>query len=130
MKLQYVKDSNGDGQLLGSDLPGLGSTVYVDHLGHCKVERVWRVAQTNHFVRLLMLDAPIEELRQDFKLDIQKRSAKFVLLKGLEQGNRFFSSYSEDEDPTKLLDGTVAYAIIGWANSVEEAQLHLYGRTY
>ncbi len=52
---------------------------------------------------------------------------KFVILKGLREGNRFFSTNSE-EDPRYLVDGTLAYKILGYADTVEEAQIKLYGR--
>lgn len=56
---------------------------------------------------------------------------KYVLLQGLELGNQFFSIASTDGyDDTKLLDGTVAYRIIGYAATVTEAQVKLYGRSY
>ena len=42
----------------------------------------------------------------------------------------FFTTYTEGEDPTKLADGTVAYEIIDFADTVSEAQIKLYGRTY
>lgn len=51
-------------------------------------------------------------------------SKKFVLLEGLEYHNRFFSD-SSSEDPTKLENGKVVYRIIGYADSVEDAQAEL-----
>jgi hypothetical protein len=58
---------------------------------------------------------------------------KFVLLRGVLEANyfdKFFTTYFPEEDPTKLQDGTTAYAIIGYADSVAEAQMILYGRIY
>ena len=52
---------------------------------------------------------------------------KFILLQGIAEGNRFFTSYVEGQDHTKLEDGTVAYHIIGHAETVAEAQTKLYG---
>lgn len=52
---------------------------------------------------------------------------KYVILEGIEKGNRFFSFNTDD--PTKLYDGTVAYEVIGYANTVKEAQIKLYGRS-
>ena len=48
-----------------------------------------------------------------------------VALEGIEHGNKFFTS-NDDRDPTKLHDGTIAYKILGYADTVEEAQ-HLCG---
>ncbi len=43
--------------------------------------------------------------------------------------NRFFTTWKDDgHDYTKLADGTVAYEIIGYADTVENAQRILYGR--
>lgn len=46
----------------------------------------------------------------------------FVILRGIKEGNRFFSC-NDGSDPTKLTDGTVAYTILGYADTVEEAQI-------
>jgi hypothetical protein len=53
---------------------------------------------------------------------------KFVVLQGLAERNRFFTSHVPGTDPTKLDDGTLAYRILGYAHSVEEAQVMLYGK--
>jgi hypothetical protein len=55
---------------------------------------------------------------------------KFVILKGLEHKNKFFSTYTEGEDPTKSDTGETWYEILGYADSVEDAQIFLYGRTF
>jgi hypothetical protein len=55
---------------------------------------------------------------------------KYVILKGIEEGNRFFTTNTPGYDHTKLVDGTVAYHIIGYANTVAEAQIKLYGKSY
>ena len=55
---------------------------------------------------------------------------KLVLLEGIKRLNRFFSGYTPGEDPARLSDGTVAYRVLGYADSVEEAQMKLYGRTF
>jgi hypothetical protein len=36
--------------------------------------------------------------------------------------NRFFTSWKPDHEPTTLMDGTVAYNVLGYAETVEEAQ--------
>lgn len=51
---------------------------------------------------------------------------KYILLRGITLGNKFFS-LNGDPDPTKLYDGTVAYEIIGYADTVREAQIKLFG---
>ena len=56
--------------------------------------------------------------------------SKYVILEGIKQGNRFFSINNPDKDQTKLIDGTLAYRIIGYANSTDEAQMKLSGRTW
>lgn len=47
---------------------------------------------------------------------------KLVVLEGLKEGNRFYSNYTEGNDPTKLSNGTVAYKLFGFANTDEEAR--------
>ncbi len=54
-------------------------------------------------------------------------SQKYVCLEGLKEGNRFFTTNTPGEDPTKLFDGTVAYKVLGYADTVEGAQKILYG---
>jgi hypothetical protein len=58
------------------------------------------------------------------------KEPKITMFEGIIAGNRFFSSYEPDKDQTKLDNGIVAYRILGYADSTEEAQLKLYGRTY
>ena len=56
---------------------------------------------------------------------------KFALFQGvLEEnfGQKFFSDNLPEENQTKLDDGRVAYKILGYAETVEEAQTKLYGR--
>lgn len=55
---------------------------------------------------------------------------KYVLLEGIELGNLFFSDFVEGEDPTLLANGEVGYTILGYANSIPEAQMKLYGTVY
>jgi hypothetical protein len=49
---------------------------------------------------------------------------KYVILEGIEAHNRFFTQY-DGSDQTKLVDGTMAYRVLGYADSVEEAQTKL-----
>jgi hypothetical protein len=44
-----------------------------------------------------------------------------VVLEGLKEGNRFFSINIEGKDPIKLSDGTIAYRVLGYADTDEEA---------
>ena len=51
---------------------------------------------------------------------------QYVCLEGLKEGNKFFTTNHEGEDPTVLQDGTVAYKILGYADTVDEAHKILY----
>lgn len=55
---------------------------------------------------------------------------KYILLRGLVEGNCFFSTNVAGDDPTRLHDGTLAYEVLGYADTVKEAQIALYGRSY
>lgn len=51
-----------------------------------------------------------------------------VCLEGIEHGNRFYTSCSDkDEDHTRLKDGTVAYKVLGYADTPDEALEILHG---
>lgn len=54
---------------------------------------------------------------------------KYVLLRGIEEGNTFCSMNTE-RDPTTSATGEKWYEIIGYADSIEEAQTKLYGRSF
>jgi hypothetical protein len=54
-----------------------------------------------------------------------KAAKQFVILRNIESGERFFSNNTMGWDPRMLHDGTIAYAIVGYADSVEEAQRRL-----
>lgn len=59
--------------------------------------------------------------------------SKFVLLEGVTEKNegcRFFTIYDGQSDPTKSEKGDTWYKIIGYSNTVEEAQIKLYGRSF
>ena len=60
--------------------------------------------------------------------DIQKK--KFVLLEGIETDNKFFSLNTPERDPRCSANGELWYNIIGYADTVEEAQIKLYGRVF
>jgi hypothetical protein len=53
-------------------------------------------------------------------------NTQYIILRGLEEGNCFFTLWpwpgDKKHDFTKLNDGTVAYAILGYAATVREAQ--------
>ena len=61
---------------------------------------------------------------------VASKHPKYVLLEGIEERNRFFSPHNPNRDETKLDDGTVAYNILGYTNTIEEAQMELYGRSF
>lgn len=54
---------------------------------------------------------------------------RFVILEGIEHHNRFFTMYSGG-DPTKSDTGGTWYKILGYADTVSEAQIKLYGRDF
>lgn len=47
---------------------------------------------------------------------------KYVVLEGIQEGNKFYTGYTEGRDHTKLNDGTVAYKVLGFADTDAEAQ--------
>ena len=49
------------------------------------------------------------------------KTAKYVSLEGIEMGNRFWSGNDPDRDQTKLANGEVAYRILGYADTPEDA---------
>lgn len=58
---------------------------------------------------------------------------KYVLLEGFVYGNKFFTTNNPnipESEKVKLSDGTIVYKILGYADSVEEAQMKLYGRSF
>lgn len=61
--------------------------------------------------------------------DIHDPSPKYVILRGLKHRNRFITSNDKD-DPRILADGSVGYEILAYANSIREAQVFLYGRSF
>lgn len=54
---------------------------------------------------------------------------KYTILRGIKDGNRFFCLTGDKtaESIVKLLDGTVAYEIIGDGDTIAECQIKLYG---
>jgi hypothetical protein len=54
---------------------------------------------------------------------------QFVILEGIQDKNAFFTT-RERTDMTTLADGTIAYRVLAYCDTVEEAQTFLYGRTY
>jgi hypothetical protein len=46
----------------------------------------------------------------------------FVLLRGLEHGNRFYTTNGGEHDPRYLANGKLAYEIIGYAETSKEAE--------
>lgn len=66
-------------------------------------------------------------------------TTKFILLQSAQDcqcgcnwpgyRQKFFTTFVKDEDQTKLSTGEVAYEVIGYAASIEEAQRGLYNRS-
>jgi len=52
---------------------------------------------------------------------------KYICLEGIEEGNRFYTMNSNDPEPEKLSDGAVAYRVLGYVDTDEEARKILYG---
>lgn len=61
----------------------------------------------------------------------QTPQKNYIILRGIERGNVFFTMYNPDDDydRTKLVDGTVAYEIVGYAATIREAQIKIYGHS-
>jgi len=67
----------------------------------------------------------IEDLKRNKKWpfnDDENIIRNYVVLESIEYGNRFFSTYKEGEDATKLLTGETVYKVIGYAETIEQAQ--------
>ena len=52
---------------------------------------------------------------------------KYVCLEGIKHKNRFYTSHDQFKDPTRLIGGTVAYTVLGYAETSEEALRILHG---
>jgi hypothetical protein len=53
------------------------------------------------------------------------KNSPYIVYRGLEQGNKFFSTNNPNEpesEKVKLDDGTVAYEILGYAETPDEAR--------
>lgn len=51
---------------------------------------------------------------------------KFVVLEGIKNGNRFYSTNVPGEDQTKSATGETWYRVLGYADTSEEAQAILW----
>ena len=63
--------------------------------------------------------------------DVDATDKKFVLLEGFAVRNRFFTINDPNEpfeEKRKLKNGDVVYSVLGFADTVKEAQIKLYGR--
>jgi len=58
------------------------------------------------------------------------KTASYIILQGIEELNRFITTNNINEDQTKLSNGKTAYIILGYANTIAEAQMYLYGKVY
>lgn len=54
------------------------------------------------------------------------KNSKFVCLEGIKRKNKFYTTNTPGEDPTKSAEGEVWYKVLGYANTSEEAQKILY----
>jgi hypothetical protein len=56
------------------------------------------------------------------------KEKNYIALRGIEHGNRFFTCYNENDqrDCTRLANGELAYEILGYAETVKEAQRILW----
>lgn len=61
---------------------------------------------------------------------VPSSNTKFVILQGVEEGNRFFTSWKNDGENYTLLADAVAYRILAYTETVEAAQIFLYGKIY
>jgi len=102
---------------LGADEVELCSSIPVRKCAKCGFQ--W----TDHEAESVM-EAEVRKHLEDKKNT--ESSKRFILLEGLDQGNRFTTTNTPGEDHTKLYDGTVAYKILGYADTIEEAQGKLY----
>jgi hypothetical protein len=62
-----------------------------------------------------------------------RETGRFVILRGVMQENfwdTFFTGTAPGMDPTTLDNGQVAYRILGYADTISEAQRFIYGRSY
>lgn len=57
----------------------------------------------------------------------EKPLGKYVILQSIEHGDRFFTLNHPEEDQTILLNGKLAYNILGYTDTIREAQIFLYG---
>jgi hypothetical protein len=120
---------NGDhGQYWNPSCEGKNGNWYEDqYLSHryadpfdalCEVLRMVRNKVIDNFedVRIVPQDS------EHFKSPINVDGKPFVVLKGLKEGNVFFTTSKLDDNPTLLDTGVVAYKVCEYVNSVEEAQ--------
>lgn len=51
---------------------------------------------------------------------------KFVALKSIQYGSKFYTSYSLGDRPEYLADGSLGYEILGYGNTAEDMEKILY----
>ena len=60
------------------------------------------------------------------------KESKWIIFQGVIEenfGQRFFTTYNpNDKDPTKGYTGEIWYAIVGYTNTIAEAEMKLFGR--
>ncbi len=52
---------------------------------------------------------------------VDRTNAEFVVLEGLRHRNVFWTTHKQNTDPTRTADGTVAYRILGYTLTQQEA---------
>jgi hypothetical protein len=57
-------------------------------------------------------------------LDVSRR---FIVLQSIEHGSKFYSTNTRGGDPRKLATGELAYRVIGYADTDEQAQKIVFG---
>ena len=57
-------------------------------------------------------------------------SKPLVCLEGIKHGNRFFSTNTKGDDPTKSAKGETWYKVLAYCDEAKEAQAVIYGDGY
>jgi hypothetical protein len=60
-------------------------------------------------------------------MNTQDNTKEYVVLRGLKHDNVFFTANTPGSDPTKSAEGEIWYEILGYADTIEEAQALIAG---
>lgn len=57
---------------------------------------------------------------------------RYILLRSIETGQRFFTTnvFKDEFEACTTADGAVSYEVIGYADTIADAQTKLYGRSF